>query len=93
MQVEKKENAMTARKNFGRLMEEAHYRGDEIVVERAGKPMVAIISYAEFQEFKQQRKKDFEILDKIRTKNQGMKPEEVEAAVESAISEIRKGLA
>ncbi len=91
MQVLKKENAMTARKNFGRLMEEAHYRGDEIVVERAGKPMVAIISYAEFQEFKQQRSKDFEILDKIRAKNKGVKPEEVEKAVQSAISEIRKG--
>lgn len=91
MQVLKKENAMTARKNFGRLMEEAHYRGDEIVVERAGKPMVAIISYAEFQEFKQQRAKDFEILDRIRAKNQDVKPEEVEKAVESAISEIRKG--
>lgn len=91
MQVLKKENAMTARKNFGRLMEEAHYRGDEIVVERAGKPMVAIISYAEFQEFKQQRAKDFEILDKIRARNKGVKPEEVEKAVESAISEIRKG--
>jgi prevent-host-death family protein len=91
MQVLKKENAMTARKNFGRLMEEAHYRGDEIVVERAGKPMVAIISYAEFQEFKQQRAKDFEILDRIRAKNKGVKPEEVEKAVEEAISEIRKG--
>lgn len=91
MRVEKKENAMTARKNFGRLMEEAHYRGDEIVVERAGKPMVAIISYAEFQEFKQQRRKDFEILDKIRSKNQGAKPDEVEAAVESALSKIRRG--
>jgi len=91
MQVLKKENAMTARKNFGRLMEEAYYRGDEIIVERAGKPMVAIISYAEFQEFKQQRAKDFEILDRIRAKNKGVKPEEVEKAVEEAISEIRKG--
>lgn len=91
MQVLKKENAMTARKNFGRLMEEAHYRGDEIVVERAGKPMVAIISYAEFQEFKQQRAKDFEILDRIRAKNKGVKPEEVEKIVEEAISKIRKG--
>jgi prevent-host-death family protein len=91
MQVQKTENAMTARKNFGRIMEEAHYRGDEIVVERAGKPMVVIISYAEFQEYKQQREKDFEILNQIRAKNQNVNPVEVETAVETAIAEIRKG--
>ena len=91
MQVLKRESAMTARKNFGRLLEEAYYRGDEIIIERAGKPMAVIISFAEFEEFKQQREKDFEILGKIRDKNQAIKPEEVETAVESAISEIRKG--
>ena len=87
----KRESAMTARKNLGRLLEEAYYRGDEIVIERAGKPMAVIISFAEFEEFKQQRKKDFEILGKVRAKNQGNKPEKVEIAVDSAISEIRKG--
>ncbi|OIO87534.1 MAG: hypothetical protein AUK32_03700 [Candidatus Aquicultor secundus] len=91
MQVLKRESAMTARKNLGRLLEEAYYRGDEIVIERAGKPMAVIISFAEFEEFKQQRKKDFEILGKVRAKNQGNKPEKVEIAVDSAISEIRKG--
>ncbi|MDI6715451.1 MAG: hypothetical protein QME63_00695 [Actinomycetota bacterium] len=68
-------------------------RGDEIVIERAGKPMAIIISFAEFEEFKKQREKDSEILGKVRAKNQGIKPEEVETAVESAISKIRKGQA
>ena len=33
--------AMTARENFGELLEEVFYKGDEVVVERTEKPMEA----------------------------------------------------
>ena len=33
--------AMTARENFGELLEEVFYKGDEVVIERTEKPMEA----------------------------------------------------
>ena len=35
-------SAYTARVNFGELLNEVYYKGEEIVVERKGKPMVKI---------------------------------------------------
>ena len=39
----KKINAMKARQNFGQLLEEVYYRGEQFVIERAGKPMAAVV--------------------------------------------------
>ena len=36
-------NAMEARRAFGRILEEVYYKGEEYIIERAGKPMAAII--------------------------------------------------
>lgn len=47
--------AMTARKNFGELLESVFYRGDEIIVERAGKAMGVLIPMAQYQKLEQQR--------------------------------------
>jgi len=47
--------AMTARKNFGELLESVFYRGDEVVVERAGKAMGVLIPMEQYQKLEQQR--------------------------------------
>jgi len=39
----KKVTALKARKTLGQLLEEVYYRGDQYVIERAGKPMAAIV--------------------------------------------------
>ncbi|MGR3177621.1 MAG: type II toxin-antitoxin system Phd/YefM family antitoxin [Candidatus Anammoxibacter sp.] len=39
--------AMQARQKFGELMNEVSIRHDEYIVERAGKPLVAIIPISE----------------------------------------------
>jgi prevent-host-death family protein len=36
-------NAMKARQNFGQMLEEVYYKGDQFVIERAGKPMAALV--------------------------------------------------
>lgn len=36
-------SAYTARVNFGELLNEVYYKGEEIVIERKGKPMARII--------------------------------------------------
>jgi antitoxin (DNA-binding transcriptional repressor) of toxin-antitoxin stability system len=36
-------NAMKARQTFGQMLEEVYYKGDLFVIERAGKPMAALV--------------------------------------------------
>lgn len=46
----KKISAMKARQNLGSLMNSVSLTEEEIIIERAGKPMVAIISVKKFLE-------------------------------------------
>jgi prevent-host-death family protein len=34
---------MKARQNFGQMLEEVYYKGDQFIIERAGKPMAAVV--------------------------------------------------
>jgi prevent-host-death family protein len=45
----KKINAMKVRQNFGTMLEEVFYRGDIYIVERAGKPMAAVIPLSDLE--------------------------------------------
>jgi len=47
--------AMAARKNFGEILESVFYRGDEVIVERAGKPMGVLIPMAQYHKLERQR--------------------------------------
>jgi prevent-host-death family protein len=86
----KKTSALTARKNFGQLLEEAYYRGDEIIIERAGKAMAVIISIEEFRNWQIEREKDFSILDQVRASNKGAKLGNIEKDVDEAIKAVRE---
>jgi prevent-host-death family protein len=46
----KKMNALKARKNLGQLLEEVYYKGDQYVIERAGRPMAAVVPVWQLQE-------------------------------------------
>jgi antitoxin (DNA-binding transcriptional repressor) of toxin-antitoxin stability system len=39
----KKVNALKARQNFGQMLEEVYYKGDQFIIERAGKSMAAVV--------------------------------------------------
>jgi prevent-host-death family protein len=41
--------AMKARQSFGQLLEEVYYRGEQFVIERAGKPMAALIPLSQLE--------------------------------------------
>ena len=47
--------AMTARKNFGEILESVFYRNDEVIIERAGKPMGVLIPMAQYRKLERQR--------------------------------------
>ena len=45
----KKISALKARQNLGQIMNEVSLLGDDFIIERAGKPMVAIVSVDKYQ--------------------------------------------
>jgi prevent-host-death family protein len=50
----KKINAMQARQSFGKLLEEVFYRGDQFIIERAGKPMAAVVPLSVLEQLQKQ---------------------------------------
>ena len=47
-------NAMEARRNFGQNLEQVYYNGDQFIIERAGKPMAALVPLSLLKEWHKQ---------------------------------------
>jgi len=84
-------NSLEARRNLGQLLEEVFYKGEQFVIQKAGKPMAVIISPSEYEAYRKRREKDMSALDEIRKKNKEAKVEEVERDVKEAIRAVRTG--
>lgn len=87
-------SAMEARKHFGELLESVYYRGEAVTIERAGKPMVVVLSAAEYEEFEaRNRQASWERLgnamDRIHEANAGVDPDQVERDVAAVLKKIR----
>src|SRR5581483_7631265 len=65
-------------------------RGDEIVVERNGQPLAAVVPMREYEALKRSRDRFWELIELNRAANRDVDPTEVEAAVEQAIREVRE---
>jgi len=85
----KKVSAMKARQNFGQVMNEVSLKGDDYVIERAGKPLVAIISMEKYQIIQKEREETLRTLDKVWAKMKGEKPEAVESMIDEAVKSVR----
>ena len=85
----KKLSALKARQNLGQVMNEVSLKGDDYVIERAGKPLVAIISMEKYQILQKEREETLRALDKVWGKMKGEKPEEVERTIDEAIKSAR----
>ena len=82
-------NALKARRNLGQLLEEVFYKGDQFVIQRAGKSMAVVISPAEYEAYIKQRGKDMQVLDSIREKNKEADLGEIEQDIQEAIAAVR----
>jgi prevent-host-death family protein len=80
---------MEARRRLGELLEGAFYRGDEVVIERAGKVMGVVIPEDEYKAIKNARDKFMEMVRENWEYNRDVPSEEIEAAIEEAIREVR----
>jgi prevent-host-death family protein len=82
--------AVEARVHLGEIMKRSFKKGERFIVEKAGIPMVAILSAVEYVRFIQEREEQFKVFDKIRSKVPDIPAEEVEKDVCKAIRAIRE---
>jgi prevent-host-death family protein len=82
--------AREARRRFADLLGRVGYGGEIAIVERSGKPMVALIPVEVYEQLVAEREARFQVLDRIRNKLQEIPEEEVEKDVSQAIDAVRK---
>ena len=81
--------AREARNKFADLVGSVHYGGQIVIVERSGKPMVAVIPVEMYQQLVAERDARFQVLDRVRSRMPDVPEEEVERDVAEAIAAVR----
>ncbi len=82
-------SARDARNRFADLMGSVHYGREEIIVERSGRPMAALIPIDMYERLVAERRARFEVMDRIRSRLPDRPSEEIEKDLAEAIAEIR----
>ncbi len=84
-----------ARQSFSRLISEARFGGEHVIIERSGAPMAVLIGIDEYERLMvvqaQQREARFKRLMSIAERNRDVSPEQVEADVAEAVEAARGG--
>jgi len=88
--VKRRISAVEARKRLGEILESVYYRGDEVVIERAGKAMAVVIPAERYEAMERSRERLFELIEKNWERNKDIPYEEIERAVQQAVEEVRK---
>jgi prevent-host-death family protein len=82
--VRKTVSAVRARGELGQMLEEVYYRGDQYVIERAGKPMAAVVPVEQYEQWRRERDAFFELVEELRSRNADVEAGEVEEDVAAA---------
>ena len=85
----KRMSAKEARDRFAQVLGMVHYGKDTVIVEKQGKPVVAVIDVERYEQLKKAWDEPFKVLDRIRDKNRDKRPARVEKDVVDAIGEVR----
>jgi prevent-host-death family protein len=85
----KKVPAMKVRDNLGQLLDEVYYRGDEVVIERAGKAMAILVPVGRYEQYQRERQDRFKILDQIRGKTKRVPAKRLDSTITEAVRASR----
>lgn len=81
--------ARQARNNFADLLGSVHFGKEEVIIERSGKPMVAVIPVDLYEQMIAEREARFQVLERIRQRLPDVSEEEVIRDVTAAIAALR----
>ncbi len=82
-------NALKVRKNLGQLLEEVYYKDNQYVIERAGRPMAAVVPVWQLAGWGKRRERLFGMVEEVWKKNKKEKPEVIEREVQEAVRAVR----
>jgi prevent-host-death family protein len=82
--------ALEARTQLGRLMKDVQREGLRVLVEKAGVPMIGIISAEEFRRLVAEREARFAVMDRIRRRVPAVPERQLARDVASALKEVRR---
>ncbi len=82
-------SALKARGNLGQILEGVYYRGDEYIIERAGRPMAAVVPVEQYEQWRREREEFFTLVDEVRERNRNIPEQEVARDVAAAVREVR----
>ena len=77
------------RDHLGEILDEAHYQGNEFVIQRRGKPLAVIIPYSRYEQMEKRREAAFRVFHEIWEANKDADPNEVAAVVEQEVEKMR----
>ena len=83
-------SAVEARKRLGEILEGVYYRGDEVVIERAGKPMAVVIPARLYENMERTRKRFWDMVEEIHERNKDVPYEVIQSEVDAAVREVRE---
>ena len=81
--------AVEARKHLGEILEGVFYRGDEVVIERAGKPMAVILPMFRYESIERNRDELWGMIEEMQERNKDVPAEVLQQEVDEAIAEVR----
>jgi uncharacterized membrane protein len=88
--MEKVINALKVRQTLGTLLNEVLLKNDQFIIERNGKPMAAVIPVWQFNQWKENRKAFFRMIDQVRQKNRKVNQKTIESEITEAIAFAKK---
>ena len=87
--VIKRMSAKEARDRFAEVLGQVHYGKETVIVEKQGKPMVAVIDVEWYDRLMRAWREPFNVLDKIWAKHTDKDLDQVQKDVTEAIAEVR----
>ena len=85
--------AREARSRFSDLIGSVRFGNEEVIVERSGKPMAAMIPIETYERLVAERRARFEVLDRIRSRLPEIPLEKIDKDVADAVAKVRSDAA
>ncbi len=79
-----------ARRRLIELLEGVHDHGDEVTIERAGKPLAVVIPASRYAAMERNRQRFFDMIDAVHDRNRDLPEGVFQAEVDDALSNVRQ---
>jgi prevent-host-death family protein len=87
--MKRRVSAVDARQKLGELLEGVYYRGDEVIIDRAGKIMAVVIPASLYESIERNRERLFELIEQNWQANRDVPLDQIQKDVDTAVRDAR----